>query len=193
MDIINQDIYDDFNFVIWIDMDAKNWSFRNLEFLKENNWDVCYANGSKYYDYYALRTVGDVDPSFVGEKWWTHGNNIRPEHMLPVWSAFNGMGIFRKEIFKKYRYDFKANEEVKKLFRQSVGSARYNFFKAEIEKDCPRFGGGVKDEETNIVWKNNSGYKGHVVCEHVCLNSALINNGYRIFINNNLIYCDSGR
>lgn len=112
---------------------------------------------------------------------------------VKVQSAFNGIGIFRKELLKDCRYDFQLNEELKDFYRGMVRTKEYLKLRKIIEKDCSKFPGGEKDEQSKIIWKNNSGYKGPVVCEHVCLNLSLINKGYRIFMDKNLIYYDGGR
>ena len=176
-----------------IDLDSKGWRFENVDFFKEDYWDVLYANSKSYYDWYALRTEKDLDPSFLGEEWWNNIDKYTFDKPIKVWSAFNGIGIFKKEIFKDNKYDFQVNEDIKKLFRKSIGNEKYNKFKDVIENDCDKFPGGIKDEKSNIIWKNNSGYKGLVVCEHVCLNASLINKGYKIFIHPDIIYIDGGR
>ena len=57
-----------------------------------------------------------------------------------------------------------------------------------ISKEDGKFPGGVYNEKTGIYWKSNSGYNGPVVCEHIGLNFALIQSGYRLFINPNIMY-----
>ena len=57
-----------------------------------------------------------------------------------------------------------------------------------ISNEDKKFPGGFKDAESNIFWKANSGYNGPVVCEHVTLNSELILNGYKLFINPKMMY-----
>ena len=190
---IKKEEYEDFDFVMWVDLDSRGWQFKSLDFLNHNDWHAMYAISNPYYDWYALRKEGDLDPSFLGETWWQNTYNSRFKNLTPVWSAFNGIGIFRKEVFKNNKYDFKVNQDIKDLFRKTINNENYNKFKDVIEKDCPKFKGGQKDEESSIYWKNNSGYKGMVVCEHICLNAALINKGYKLFINPDIIYIDGGR
>ena len=47
---------------------------------------------------------------------------------------------------------------------------------------------GYNDEESDIYWKSNSGYNKPIICEHVPLNLALYNDGYKLFINTKMIY-----
>lgn len=188
IDIINKNEYDDFDYVMWIDLDGGGFRFINYDFFKED-WDVIYGVSNPYYDYYALRLENDLDPCFLGEEWWKNYKNLKVKrNKKKVLSAFNGIGIFKKNIFKEFKYDYKVNEDIKKVYRKTINTEEYNEFKYLIEKDCEKFPGGLKDTESNIVWKNNSGYKGLVVCEHVCLNFALVNKGYNILIHPNIIY-----
>ena len=58
----------------------------------------------------------------------------------------------------------------------------------KIYNKCDKFPDGYKDELTDIFWKSNAGYKGPVVCEHIPLNFALYNDGYKLYINPKMLY-----
>ena len=44
------------------------------------------------------------------------------------------------------------------------------------------------DNDIDGYWKNNSGYNKPVICEHICLHSSLIDDGYKIYINPQMLY-----
>ena len=193
LDEINKPEYDEYGYVIWIDLDSAGWNMNGIidSFVNKYEWDIVYANGKdrsrKYYDMYAYR--GDTQPfgpEIIGEHFWSNMPNIQlRDHYVPVFSAFGGLGIYKKEIFKTIRYDCLVNEEVKRFYR--------NFLKEKevhriVSSEDAKFAGGQRDEVTNIFWKNNSGYDNMVVCEHVCFNLAAINAGYKVMINSRLEY-----
>jgi hypothetical protein len=199
IDEINKAEYNYYDYVIWIDFDSNGWSLEGIvdSFNKKNYWDIVYANGIEknktYYDVYALRGLNTyLGPEIIGEKFW---NNIKyvvlnGKQLIPVYSAFGGIGIFKKKIFKKYRYNFIINENVKNFYRKYLNETKLDNNTNEIIKSADNnFPYGTIDEiNSNIFWKSNSGYNNIVVCEHVCLNLELYNNGYKIFINPNMIY-----
>jgi hypothetical protein len=192
--------YDAFDYIIWIDFDSNGWSLDGIinSFNKTEIWDVIYANGldsnKYYYDLYALRGINTyLGPEIIGEYFWkTLKNNIKlnEETLIPVYSAFGGIGIFKKEIFKKYNYDCIVNNAVKVFYRNFIKNNILDKTYINIIKNKDsKFPYGYLDEENNnIFYKSNSGYDNTVVCEHVCLNFELYNNGYKIFINPKMIY-----
>ena len=81
------------------------------------------------------------------------------------------------------------NDDVKQFYRNYLKTtAISNNVIQNIQNKCNNYPYGYKDEKSSIFWKSNSGYKGLVVCEHVPLNFALYNDGYKLFINSNMIY-----
>ncbi len=193
--------YDNFTHVVWIDLDSNGWSIDGINdsFTQTTSWDVIYANGINpnrtYYDMYALRQLIHPDlcfgPEIVGEHFWnnmkTGLNFLNEKALIPTCSAFGGIGIFKKEIFQKYRYDCIVNTEVKKFYKNIINNSRLNDkYNRLIQNSDSKFPSGYLEE--NIFWKSNSGYDKPVVCEHVCLNLELYNNGYKLFINPKMVY-----
>lgn len=189
---INKPEYDEYTHVIVIDFDSNGWDIKGVlnSFMTEDKWDAIFANSSEYYDYYALRIpVFPFGPEIIGEFFWNLPNYRFTNELVPVYSAFNGIGIYKKDIFKTFKYDFVANDDVKKFYRKYIhDNIITDLTKKNIESACKKFPYGYKDELSGIFWKSNSGYKGIVVCEHVPLHFALYNNGYKLFINPNMIY-----
>ena len=114
--------------------------------------------------------------------------SLQKDLNIEVLSAFNGIGVYHKNVFKKYKYDFIINDNVKEMYKKIIKNNNIENVKKYIEEDCNIFPGGIYDENINGFWKNNSGYDNVVICEHVCLHAALINNDYKIFINPKLFY-----
>ena len=193
---INLPKYDSFTYVMFIDMDGNGWEIDSLStiFSDKKDWDVLYANGiernGNYYNLYAFRNENIYGPELIGEHFWkTMGSFkvIKNYPRISVHSAFGGIGIFKKEIFKKHKYDCIVNEEVKTFIHKQFPSIQSHHLNL-MKNKCQKFPNGIQDDKYPIFWKANSGYEQPVVCEHVCLNYELLNHGYRIFIQPNLIY-----
>jgi hypothetical protein len=177
-------------------MDSNGWDINGIidSFLNKQSWDVVYANNPQnYYDLYALRDERlCFGPEIIGELFWTQLPNfkINPNNnLIPVYSAFGGIGIYKKEIFKKHKFYFKVNNYVKEMYSLLLKNSTIDERLSKIIKnEDTKFPGGIKDEETEIYWKANSGYNGPVVCEHVVFNFELVSHGYKLFINPKMMY-----
>ena len=207
LDEINKTEYNEYTYVMWIDLDSQGWDINGIydSFKKKNMWDVIYANGlnqhNEFYDKYAFRDNSKLfGPEITGEYFWQNLPLIkfdRNSKLVPVFSSFGGIGIFKKEIFKKYKYDCIVNDDMKKFYKNifntnndfinHCNSINKNLLNIVSNEDS-KFTGGEKDELLDIFWKANSGYDKPVICEHVCFNFSLINNGYKLFINPKMIY-----
>ena len=193
IDEINKPEYDEYTHVIVVDLDSNGWDIQGIlnSFTLEKEWDAIFANSHVYYDYYALRTHAfPFGPEIIGDSFWNSIPNYKfTNDLIPVYSAFNGIGIYKKDIFKKFKYDFLVNDHVKQFYRKYLqDNVITDTNKKIIQSKCNKFPYGIKDELTDIFWKSNSGYKDLVVCEHLPLNFALYNNGYKLFINPKMFY-----
>jgi len=195
IDEINKTEYDEYNYVIWIDLDSSGWEVEGVKdsFNKKNEWDVIFANSFPYYDYFALRRdpCQVFGPEIVGEQFWSNlsENNYTDDQLIPVYSAFNGIGIYKKHLFKKYKYNFLVDESTKVFYRNYIKNNMLDSTLLETIKNKDYlFINGYNDEESDIYWKSNSGYNKPIICEHVPLNLALYNDGYKLFINTKMIY-----
>jgi len=200
---INKSKYDDYTYIIWIDLDSRGWDLTGIQdsFLKKEHWDVVFANGldnsKKYYDMYALRKEDEnvFGPELMGDIFWYQLGkkhfSISPEEdrIIPVYSAFGGIGIYKKKIFRDNHYDCIVNDDVKEFYENLLfHKGKTEMLYTPFTEPCSKFPYGLKDNETGIFWKSNSGYDKPVVCEHVCLNLGLINKEYRLGINPKMIY-----
>ena len=189
---INKPEYSTFSHVIMIDLDSNGWDINGIldSFSRTEEWDAIFASSPSYYDFYALRCDAlPFGPEITGEHFWKDRQNfhIPNDNLIPVYSAFNGIGIYKKHLLEKYNYDFVVNDEVKIFYKKYMKTNNISEVHTEIIKNpCSMFPFGLSDE--NIYWKSNSGYKGLVICEHVPLNIAIYNNNYKLFINPKMIY-----
>jgi hypothetical protein len=198
VDEINKSKYDEYDVVVWIDMDLLDFHFENLEsFVEEVKNDeklVLTGNSPRYYDYYALRINQEIHngytnrilgPEIVGDKFWHYisRDEIFVTQRQLVASAFNGVGIYHKNVFKNHKYNCIVDEYVEKyyllLLKNNTSLKKYV---RVISSPCPRFPGGKEDKINKIMWKNNFGYDKPVVCEHVALHASLNLEDYKIFI-----------
>jgi len=198
---INKKDYDEFSVVVMIDLDSNGFNIQGIvnsvKQVEQNEKIVITGNSNPYYDYYALRSKDSnlLGPELIGEKFWKilYNNIIELDSnssLREIYSGFNGVGVYHTNVFKKYKYNYIVDDNVKNMYAKMFNDIDnvYNKFKIEISKDCDKFPNGIYDEEIQGYWKNNSGYDKPVVCEHVCLHAALINDGYKIYINPQMLY-----
>lgn len=203
IDEINKPEYDEYDVVVWIDMDFNNIKMNNIgkltEEVKNNKKLVLVGNSPRYYDFYALRMNINssnkemnslLGPEIIGDIFWKNMNyNTQFNNRTKVDSGFNGIGIYNKEVFKTNRYDFLVNDHVKEYYKNLLANnTTLMKYKKIIQAEDTKFPGGEFQKNVNIYWKNNSGYDKPVLCEHVCLHYKLINEHYDIYIDPNLMY-----
>jgi hypothetical protein len=202
VDEFQKDLYTNFNYVVMIDFDSKMFIIDgildSLRLVKENPKRIIYANSVNYYDYYALRSSHTehslFGPELLGEHFWqlmsTPPLQIAPTStsLVPVYSAFNGIGVYSKDVFISHFYDSLPTLTVTETYKMIAKKhpEAYAKYKSILQNSCPKFTGGERDEF--FYWKNNSGYDKPVICEHVAFNFALIEEGYEIFINPCMLY-----
>jgi len=197
---IRKSKYKSFSYVMMIDLDAHYWDINGVldSFSKKDQWDGVVANSTGdatsfgYYDYFCLRRTNQpFGPDMLGEHFWekTHNSKfvITSDDLIPVYSGFNGIGIYKKEILDKYNYDFLVNEEVKQFYETYLKTHDVpDYLRSIISKPCNPFKYGHMDR--GIFWKSNSGYKGEIICEHVPLHLAMYNHNYRLVVNPRMIF-----
>ena len=126
-EIRENELYKNIDFIAVVDFDIRN-NRLNLGGLKklinENNWSAIFANQTGvYYDIYALRKKGwvendcfedykkfslDMNPQAAKElAIWSKMKKIKKNlPLIPVNSAFGGLGIYRKNVFINFDYSF---------------------------------------------------------------------------------------
>jgi hypothetical protein len=200
---LQKESYDDYTYVVMIDFDSKMFTIEgildSLRLVQENRKRVIYANSHNYYDYYALRSAHSdynlFGPELMGEHFWQSMSieplRIEPSPtaaLVPVYSAFNGIGVYAMEVFSSHFYGALPTAAVKNVYRKIAEThpMAYAKFYTILQADCPKFSGGERDEL--FFWKNNSGYDKPVICEHVAFNFSLIEEGCEIYINPRMLY-----
>ena len=125
-------LYKDVDFVAIVDFDIKNNRLRLNELKKlivGHNWDAIFANQTgRYYDIYALRKKGWVENDCFADyrkfsmsmssqdakelAIWSKMRKIgKNSPLIPVDSAFGGLGIYRKNLFMNFDYSL-LNEQI---------------------------------------------------------------------------------
>jgi hypothetical protein len=108
--------YQDFAYVIWMDMDFKlepdYEGFREV-FESGKEWDAVFAYGidppGTYWDWYAFRDQEcPIGSELLGNDWWYLPKQKRllnkNDDWYPVLSAFGGCGVYKKSSLKGCRY-----------------------------------------------------------------------------------------
>jgi hypothetical protein len=173
--------------------------FKYLEHFPEDA-DAIFANGvsaksNAYYDLYALRTLANpVGPEIIGEQFWKKMSYITfPQTdttLIPVISAFGGIGIYRAGAIKGAKYSGVVTPNLDKLYKTlfSIQPA----LKTAYEQTAMRVRDGVLHAIKlygDILYQNNSGYNFPVVCEHSTFHADMAAAGYtRLFIASDLVY-----
>jgi len=108
----------DFDYVIVLDLDLSHIDLNGIihSFLLSNQWDVITANGysrspllkKRYHDTYALVEIGNENESqsekiiFKNQSKWAFMSKGMP--LIPVYSAFGGLAIYKYQLIKGLRY-----------------------------------------------------------------------------------------
>lgn len=217
--------FDDYEYFIMTEMDFHlPWDYKSIEdiFSKYNNleWDAIFANGVMVtdneltYDTYTYRDYNyPFGPELLGEEWWFNTPKIRlPKHsMVPVISAFGGLGIYKRKAIKDCFYsgvvNYEMNEFMESFFKNnikhvnSVVRDKYfedlkklksiyslnNFPKKQYKNDPDFFSYNVGlkfNSKSKVVWKFQSGIKNYpVVCDHHPFHAAMANRGHdKLFV-----------
>jgi hypothetical protein len=100
------------DFVLVADMDLEGWSYDGVaNTFGQDGWDFVGSNGLsfdaldapysyEYVDAFAYRGIGQLSAS--GEAHYLQF--VRGEPLIPVWSCFGGLGIYRMECFAAASY-----------------------------------------------------------------------------------------
>lgn len=217
------DKYKDYPYIIWIDMDF----FRHPDydgfvdtFNITEDWDAIFAYGiapdNCHWDWYAFRnTDTPIASELLGNDWWYHmPQNFscnRKDPLIPVYSAFGGCGIYKKDSIKIAHYSALVTEDLEWYMKDILSKNRshkqvkkYYRFNNHlngirlIEKPMPNLpkitdeniGIILSQEKDPIIWRMSS--KTHqfpTVCEHVPLHASMARQGHgKFFVNPRLVF-----
>ena len=109
------DAYEEYPYIIWIDMDFKEVfveeAFQEI-FANKENWDAVFANGithsGKYFDWFAFRDLKilPLGPEVIPQVDWKNRSSLEflEGQWYPVISAFGGLGVYKKAAVRECRY-----------------------------------------------------------------------------------------
>jgi|GEM_PF-772255 hypothetical protein len=216
------DSYKEFAYVIWIDMDFKlepNYAGITEVFEATREWDAVFAYGTdphhKFWDWYAFRDHRcPIGSELLGNAWWYLPKSLvldSKSDWYPVYSAFGGCGIYKKDSIRDCQYSALVTEDLA-LFSQGV-IEKYKHTNGIVQKYLkdtknikeyinlshpspqlpnitdPSIGFYTLNNH-GIVWKMSSFvYKYPSVCEHVTFHASMIIRGHdKLFINPRLAF-----
>lgn len=124
--------FDGYDYVIWMDMDfVKEPDYDGfIETFKRNDWDAVFANGiapnGEYWDWFAFRDeIEPFGPEIIGHDEWYQDNKRKyflekRDDWYPVYSAFGGCGIYKKEVFRDCKYSARVTLETAKFYNDFI-------------------------------------------------------------------------
>lgn len=206
--------YDDYRYVIWADLDfLEPWDVEAIVetiLHPEQEWDAVFAYG--FYDLFALRTAEcPIGFELLGSLYWAESDRVREKFLLDrdgpwkkVYSAFGGLGIYKREALKGCRYSGVVTKDLETVALQWLEKAEDGVcllkeYKELLKKTVPidLVGGrlknrdrlpeeiGVRMPKGKVVWFSCSPNTTIPwTCEHVPLHASMIAHGFdKLFIN----------
>lgn len=224
LEIIEDSQFDDYPYLIWIDMDfviEPDYGGITEIFCSDQAWDAVFAYGidpvNNHWDWYAFRDSRcPLGSESLGNDWWYLPKKLhlsKQDPWYPVYSAFGGCGIYRREAIRGCKYSGIVNHELAQWVNTILTSPSYHShsiikkYKRDIAKLKHRLHIGkphwrlqeikgksigilLEDDPYQNIWRMSSFvYRYPSVCEHVSFHAAMINRGYnKLFINPRLIF-----
>ncbi len=213
--------YDAYPYMIMVDMDFKTPPAPEgiIEvFESEEEWDAVFAYGmsrvNQYWDWYAFRdNLEPFGAELIGYDWFAPKtwSLTTKDPWYPVYSAFGGLGIYKKGSIKGCQYSGIVTKDmetlakkiiekgpnhpvIKKYLKDSAHLKEYvNIFTPSTELPYIRdrkVGIILQDEPDALIWRMNSFvYQYPVTCENVSFHASMIIGGHgKLFINPRLIF-----
>lgn len=224
LDIVMSKAYEDYTYIIWMDMDFKiPPSYEGIieTFETDREWDAVLAYGidppGTYWDWYAFRdAVYPLGSELLGNTWWymPKSFSLTPESdWYPVYSAFGGCGIYKKNSIKGCRYSATVTPDLEYCANELINQGKLTdhpqiklylrllnqiYSLANIQSPQPNLK-RIRDPHTGIllglsseplIWRMSSFvYQYPSTCEHVPFHASMIRRGHgKIFINPRLIF-----
>lgn len=218
MDHVRSSCYDDYKYVIWADLDFLDpWDVENIVdsiLNSQQEWDAIFANGM--YDLFAYRDEEfPIGAELMGEEYWSAIDRISvhldPSSWKKVYSAFGGLGIYKRDAIKDFRYSGFVTRDLEKTITKWLAKANDNTFlyrkyqKKMAKAKCIDLTSNVlpkKDLSKNmgvrllppygegkLIWFSPSkSFPLPWTCEHITLHATMALNGYdKFYVNPQLI------
>lgn len=223
LDTINSQEYADFPFVIWVDMDhVITPALEGIVevFQSKIEWDAVFGYGidqfGKYKDWNSHRDhVYPIGAELLGASWACIEKTCElfsDSEWYPVYSAFGGVGIYKKSSILGCEYSALVTNDLAKLDQRLIDqdSLRLNPLVMKYVGDLnnyqevyiikgphpdlplrtnPSIGIRLPSLSPQIIWKVNfPAYQYPTVCEHVAFHASMIVRGHHnLFINPRLL------
>jgi hypothetical protein len=200
MDYLERTEYQDVDYVIVIDMDSPMLLpvDRIVYTLNKyhNTFDALICRGGtngEFYDVYAFRSEDyPLGPEYMGEPFWdakrhfwVKRSTMGATSLVPVYSAFNGLAILRKEAISGIRYSGVPTKALNDFY---LGYSK-TYPQTVTTHDEGRLQGVYLYGKDGVWYRNNSGYNYPVVCEHVPFFLEMRNSNYsRIYMCPELVW-----
>lgn len=188
LSVAKEPAYDDFKYLLMVDFDFQTpWPIDEIVRTIELpfDWDCISANGiinrnnSIYWDRYALRNAAyPFGPELLGEYWWVQQNSyplVYPTAagLIPVYSAFGGMAVYKRETVTKFHYSGTPTEDLTEYYRAIY--LKEDKSNQQIKNYLDSNALGQKISFIPIIYKNL------FCCEHVTLHASMAKNGFNKF------------
>lgn len=216
LDLVFKKKFDDYKYVVWADLDfLDRWDIESIVdtiLHPEQEWDAVFAYGS--YDLFALRSPEwPIGFELIGPYYWSHLDVIWKEFVLDkkgpwkkVYSAFGGLGIYKRDAMKGCCYSGVVTPDQEKVTIEWLAKAREKKnvpFLKEYEENLLKY---PSIELTGKILANRDAYPPDLglrlvggkitwfscsqgatlpwTCEHIPLHASMILRGRdRLFIN----------
>ncbi len=222
LDKIMSHEYNSYPYIIMMDMDFL--SDPNTEgiievFQSKREWDAVFGYGvgktKAYWDWYAFRDFNQpFGPELLGHDWFSQKmwSLSKTDQWCPVYSAFGGIGIYKRASIKECRYSGCVTKDLEEVYKNIINSQKisshpiiekYLYDSQQLSKQITIFSTGpnlssITDQSVGIVlqndtdaliWRMNSfAYQYPIVCEHVPFHASMILKGHeKLFINPRLV------
>ena len=134
LDVAMSPKFDDYKYIIWADLDfARPWDVEQVVetiLHPEHEWDAVLAYGQ--YDLFAFRDERcPIGYELIGLSYWDHLDRVAKEFVIDpegpwrkVYSAFGGLGIYRRSSIQGCRYCGVITPELETLLARWLEKAR---------------------------------------------------------------------
>ncbi len=214
--------FDSFDYLIMMDLDFKlepDYEGFIDTFQSNKEWDAVFAYGIDpaitFWDWYPLRDAATpLGSELLGNDWWYMPRKLtlaKNDDWYPVFSAFGGCAIYKKEALRGCSYSGLVTKELGMFYQKIIDTypdheliqSYLNNYKTTQKRSFidgayaalpdiidKQVGIIIPDFCDDIVWRMSSFvYKYPSVCEHVTLHAQMALNGYdKFYINNRLIF-----
>jgi hypothetical protein len=141
------------------------------------------------YDLYTYRDESfPFGPEIIGDQFFSgkhekklyrHTDRLKRREFYPVYCAFNGAALYRREYLHQCRYSAYPNRDLDNLYRKiasDMGKDPSNWFprQTHINGTLP---GVYLFGEDGFFYQNNAGYDYPIIIEHAALHATLIKKG----------------